>query len=121
MRHRKLVHAVRRAAVLDVAGVTAAAADSPAIELGTRARRTIAAMGADPRCDRRCRKRRLAYCRRENQPCENKIFHIIPPKIYGEKMLPESCNVNAAVPLLAIKSRALVEAWGNAALSRHVW
>jgi hypothetical protein len=87
------MHAVRRAAILDVAGVTAG--------------RTIAAMGADPRGERRRRKRRLGYHRRKKQSYENQIFHIVPPKIYRRKMLPESCNVNASVPLLAIKSRAL--------------
>jgi hypothetical protein len=102
-----LMHAVRRAAILDVAGVTAAAADSAAIELRAGAWRTIAAMGADPRGDRRCRKRRLAYRRRKKQSRENQIFHIVPPKIYRRKMLPESCNVNAPALLLVITSRAL--------------
>jgi hypothetical protein len=101
------MHAVRRAAILDVAGVTAAAADSAAIELRAGAWRAIAAMGADPRGDRRCRKRRLAYRRRKKQSRENQIFHIVPPKIYRRKMLPERCHVNAAVPLLRFKSRAL--------------
>jgi hypothetical protein len=93
------MRAVCCAAILYVAGVTAAAADSAAIELRASAGRTISAMGADS-VTRRCRKRRLAYYRRKNQSCECQIFHIVPPGIYRGKMLPEGCRVNAAIPLL---------------------
>jgi hypothetical protein len=94
------MHAVRRAAILDVASVTAAAADSATVELRTRAGLTIAAMRTDPRSDRNGRNRRLGHHRCKNQSGENQIFHIILPSFMAEKMLPENCHVNATVPLL---------------------
>ncbi len=103
MRQRELVHAVCRAAILDVAGVAAAAAGSAAIELRASAGRTIAAMGAHPRgvCSRR--NRRFGYHGCQDQSRENQIFHVVLPRFMTGKMLSESCRVNAQVPLLAIK------------------